>query len=164
MPDVATTTLNANADGHAEQSPFPTPSNRYSCTLCHVSFCNNQEQRVHMKEPWQYVEYQFFLFTNMILRIDISSAYTTSKGGLPPYPQSPSMHSKAISRSRMTSTSHLSAPLTRKVPTTLGTNTPHHPSTASSAPQISQTPTPVSPRMSNTCTQRMDSQYRLQIS
>jgi pre-60S factor REI1 len=32
------------------------PSTNYSCVSCQISFQTGQEQRAHMKEPWQYVE------------------------------------------------------------------------------------------------------------
>ena len=53
---VGGTSSDNNDGNHAEQSlPTPLTSTTYSCTSCQISFQNGQEQRIHMKEPWQYV-------------------------------------------------------------------------------------------------------------
>ena len=56
MFSATSSNLGTNADNYAGQSPSPLPSTSYLCTSCQISFQNGQEQRIHMKEPWQYVE------------------------------------------------------------------------------------------------------------
>jgi len=48
----STTTSLTNDDNPANQDVLPSPSTKYSCTTCQLSFPNSKSQRAHMKEPW----------------------------------------------------------------------------------------------------------------
>lgn len=64
MLSATTSGLGDNAD-HVEPSPSPVPfktSTTYSCAACHISFQNGQDQRTHMKEPWQYVDVMIMMY------------------------------------------------------------------------------------------------------
>lgn len=56
MLSATSSTFGTNANNHTEQSPSPLLSTTYSCTSCQISFQDGQEQRIHMKTPWQYVK------------------------------------------------------------------------------------------------------------
>ena len=150
MLSATSSNLGTNADKRAEQYPSLLPSTTYLCTSCQISFQNGQEQRIHMKEPWQYVE----IDTTMVYisRIDIRTAYTTSSGALHHYRRSPSMHSTYRSRKRLTSARHLPAAATRRSRTTRASKA-HRPSNDCSAAGASQATTPASQRTSSTCVQ-----------
>lgn len=55
MVTGTTTSLNGNDNTNSEHNVPLLPSTKYSCTSCQVTFHDGQQQRAHMKDPWQYV-------------------------------------------------------------------------------------------------------------
>lgn len=57
---TSSTSLTATTDvmsGSTDlQSGNSSQSTTFFCTTCQIAFQNGQEQRVHMKDPWQYVK------------------------------------------------------------------------------------------------------------
>lgn len=70
--------IGTNTNDHAEQSPIPQISTRHLCTSCQLTFADASEQRIHMKEPWQYVEANIPLF--IVQRLTLNTACTISSG------------------------------------------------------------------------------------
>jgi len=157
MLSTTSSILDTNADNHAEQSRYPLPSSTYLCNSCQISFQNGQEQRIHMKEPWQYVEID--TTTVQTSRIDIRTASTTSSGALRHYRRFPPMHSTNRSGKRLKSARHLptreaaaAAVATRRSRTTRVSKA-HRPSNVCSATWHLPATTPASPQTSSTCVQ-----------
>jgi hypothetical protein len=151
MLSATSSNMNSNAGSSAEEVPSLRPSTTYLCISCQVSFPDGQQQRIHMKEPWQYV----WIASTVVkmTRVDTQTVYTTSSGALPHYRQYPAIYSIRKSGRYQSSPNRLSAIVatTRKRRQTMEPKKAHRHSNAYSALSASQATPSAWKETSSTC-------------